>query len=152
MHNRDKFRLYGAISSIWLISLITQHYFNDNFYIETILNLSGLFLVVNFLILLIHYFRNKAKSSLVLPASDLILLSGSDNVSIEAENSYEEELYQKSVTIVLRAGKATTSMLQRRLKIGYARAARLIDLMEENGIVGPPNETYPREVYPNAHK
>ncbi len=43
-------------------------------------------------------------------------------------------------------GRASTSTLQRRLRIGYGRAARLIDIMEKDGIVGPPDGTKPREV------
>ena len=48
--------------------------------------------------------------------------------------------------MVCEAGRASTSTLQRRLRIGYGRAARLIDIMEKDGIVGPPDGTKPREV------
>ena len=48
--------------------------------------------------------------------------------------------------MVLEAGKASTSLLQRRLRIGYGRAAHLIDLMEEDGLVGAPDGPKPREV------
>lgn len=58
----------------------------------------------------------------------------------------EDDLYQQAVLWVVRAKQASTSMLQRRLKIGYSRAARLLDLMEENGIVGPPEGSKPRKV------
>lgn len=58
----------------------------------------------------------------------------------------EEGLLQKAIEIVIQAGKASTSLLQRRLKIGYARAARLLDLMEEKGIVGPQEGSKPRKV------
>jgi len=49
--------------------------------------------------------------------------------------------------IIRESGKASASLLQRRLKIGYARAARILDLLEEQGIIGPPDGAKPREVY-----
>ncbi|MBN1594755.1 DNA translocase FtsK, partial [candidate division FCPU426 bacterium] len=58
----------------------------------------------------------------------------------------EDELFQQAVGWVIRAKQASTSMLQRRLKVGYSRAARLLDLMEEKGIVGPPEGSKPRKV------
>jgi DNA segregation ATPase FtsK/SpoIIIE, S-DNA-T family len=58
----------------------------------------------------------------------------------------DDELYQDAVRVVCEMGRASTSTLQRRLRIGYGRAAHLIDLMEKEGIVGPPDGTRPREV------
>ncbi len=58
----------------------------------------------------------------------------------------DDELYQEAVRVVCEMGRASTSTLQRRLRIGYGRAARLIDIMEKDGIVGPPDGTKPREV------
>jgi DNA segregation ATPase FtsK/SpoIIIE, S-DNA-T family len=58
----------------------------------------------------------------------------------------DDELYQDAVRICCEMGRASTSTLQRRLRIGYGRAAHLIDLMEKDGIVGPPDGTRPREV------
>jgi S-DNA-T family DNA segregation ATPase FtsK/SpoIIIE len=62
------------------------------------------------------------------------------------EDTEDEELFKTAVKIVIEAGKASTSLLQRRLKIGYARAARLLDLMEEKGIIGPQEGSKPRKV------
>lgn len=63
------------------------------------------------------------------------------------ENGEEEdELYQEAIGWVVRAKQASTSLLQRRLKVGYSRAARLLDLMEQRGIVGPPDGSKPRKV------
>jgi S-DNA-T family DNA segregation ATPase FtsK/SpoIIIE len=59
----------------------------------------------------------------------------------------DDELYEEAVKLVRAAKKASASLLQRRLKIGYARAARLLDIMEERGIVGPGDGAKPREVY-----
>ena len=58
----------------------------------------------------------------------------------------DDELYQNAVRLVLEFGKASTSLLQRRLRIGYGRAAHLIDLMEQDGIVGAADGPKPREV------
>ena len=61
-------------------------------------------------------------------------------------NDGDDPLYDKALEIVLLAGKASASYIQRRLKIGYNRAARLVEEMEERGIVGPANGSKPREV------
>ena len=58
----------------------------------------------------------------------------------------EDEHYPEALRIVIEAQKASTSLLQRKLKIGYSRAARLIDMLEENGIVGPQVGSKPREI------
>jgi len=58
----------------------------------------------------------------------------------------QDPLYQDAVRVVLEIGKASTSTLQRRLRLGYGRAARLIDMMEKDGIVGSPDGSRPREV------
>lgn len=57
-----------------------------------------------------------------------------------------DELFDDAKELVIQAGKASTSFLQRRLKVGYSRAARLIDLLEEAGIVGPADGAKPREI------
>ena len=64
----------------------------------------------------------------------------------EGGDDVDDDLYQDAVRVVCDAGRASTSTLQRRLRIGYGRAARLIDLMEKDGIVGPPDGTRPREL------
>ncbi len=57
-----------------------------------------------------------------------------------------DELFEDAKQVVIKAGKASASLLQRRLRVGYARAARLIDLLEEAGIVGPAQGAKPREI------
>jgi len=59
----------------------------------------------------------------------------------------EDPLYEEAKKVVIEARKASASLLQRRLRIGYARAARLIDVLEERGVVGPLDGAKPREVY-----
>ena len=63
------------------------------------------------------------------------------------DDALEEPLYNDMVDFVVSQQKASTSLLQRRFKIGYNRAARAIDLLEERGIIGPQNGSKPREVY-----
>lgn len=58
----------------------------------------------------------------------------------------DDELFEEAKRMVVSAGKASASLLQRRLRIGYARAARLIDMLEQDGIVGPADGAKPREV------
>ncbi len=58
----------------------------------------------------------------------------------------DDELYKEALEIVQAAQKASASLLQRRLKIGYARAARILDMMEEKGIIGPGDGAKPREI------
>lgn len=58
----------------------------------------------------------------------------------------EDDLFNDAAEAVIQGGKASASYLQRRLKVGYARAARLMDMLEEQGVVGPPDGAKPREV------
>ncbi|MBC7217284.1 MAG: DNA translocase FtsK 4TM domain-containing protein [Candidatus Caldatribacterium sp.] len=66
--------------------------------------------------------------------------------ALQEEDSEEDELYEEAVRIVVETGKASTSLLQRRLRIGFNRAARLIERMEREGIVGPYEGSKPRKV------
>ena len=61
-------------------------------------------------------------------------------------DAFDEPLYDQIVDFVVEQGKASTSLIQRRFRLGYNRAARCIDLLEERGIVGPQNGSKPREV------
>jgi S-DNA-T family DNA segregation ATPase FtsK/SpoIIIE len=67
----------------------------------------------------------------------------------EEAQKYEDELLPDAIALVRQLGKASTSLLQRRFRIGYTRAARMMDIMEEDGIIGPPTGTSKaREVLP----
>jgi len=72
--------------------------------------------------------------------------------SFGSGNNDEDELLEEAIEVVRSAGKASASLLQRRLKVGYARAARLLDIMEERGIVGPGDGAKPREILIDADK
>lgn len=62
------------------------------------------------------------------------------------DDSDDDPLYEEARTVVMEAGKGSTSYIQRKLKVGYARAARLMDMLEERGIIGPADGAKPREV------
>ena len=62
------------------------------------------------------------------------------------DNQQDDVLFEEAKKMVVQAGKASTSFLQRRLRVGYARAARLIDMLEENGVVGPGDGAKAREI------
>ncbi len=64
-----------------------------------------------------------------------------------ADDGVDDDLYGEAKETVVLAGKASASLLQRRLRVGYARAARLLDILEEKGVIGPGDGAKPREVY-----
>ncbi len=66
--------------------------------------------------------------------------------SKDQDADFSDPAYDDAVRIVLEQGKASTSILQRRLRLGYGRAARILDVMERDGIIGPPDGSRPREV------
>lgn len=68
------------------------------------------------------------------------------DANTEVKEEYEDPLYDEIVEFVITSGKASASLLQRRFKLGYNRAARIVDLLEERGIIGPQNGSKPREV------
>lgn len=73
--------------------------------------------------------------------------NGSSSASYdEKDDQYDDPLYNEIVDFVIKSGKTSASLLQRKYRLGYNRAARMIDLLEERGIVGPPNGSKPREV------
>jgi S-DNA-T family DNA segregation ATPase FtsK/SpoIIIE len=70
----------------------------------------------------------------------------------DAEMGDDDELYRQAMEVLRATRRASTSMLQRRLRIGYNRAARIMELMEEKGIVGPENGAQPREILADLDK
>ena len=81
------------------------------------------------------------------PVYNQTILEDTSGSAEEPEIDQEvDEMYEEAVRIVVEMGKASTSTLQRRLRLGYGRAARLIDMMERDGIVGPADGSKPREV------
>ena len=70
----------------------------------------------------------------------------SDSDTKLTDQGEEDEFYQRAKEIVLRDNKASTSLLQRHLRIGYSRAARIMDLLEQNGVIGPAEGSRPRQI------
>jgi DNA segregation ATPase FtsK/SpoIIIE, S-DNA-T family len=97
----------------------------------------------------VEYWKQQAepeydKSYLMAPPSE----DGSTDIEGDegAESLSEDPVYQDAVRVVCEMGKASTSILQRRLRLGYGRAARMLDVMQRDGIIGPPDGSRPREV------
>ncbi len=96
----------------------------------------------------VDHWRNQAapeydQSYLIAPPSE------EDEGGVPGGEEFEGEddpMYQDAVRVVLEMGKASTSTLQRRLRLGYGRAARILDRMQREGIIGPPDGSRPREV------
>ena len=82
---------------------------------------------------------DKKKTTIDLTA-DLDAYKGDDDDS-------DDEMFEQAKEVIAQAQKASTSLLQRRLKLGYARAARLMDMLEAEGLIGPSDGAKPREVY-----
>jgi S-DNA-T family DNA segregation ATPase FtsK/SpoIIIE len=79
---------------------------------------------------------------------ETILLSAKPEEAEGADDEFDE-LYDQALALVTETGQASISMLQRRLRVGYNRAARMIEKMEEQGVVGPSDGVKPRNVLIN---
>lgn len=84
--------------------------------------------------------------TLLMDDEEMNATSNPNAGQMNSGDDYEEPLYNEIVEFVVTQGKASASLLQRRFHLGYNRAARVIDLMEERGIIGPSNGSKPREV------
>lgn len=94
-------------------------------------------------------------SQSIEPVYDEALISAldkndNDSKDTDEEDILDEELWADAINVVARTRKASASFLQRRLKIGYNRAARIVEIMERQGLVGPENGSKPREVLIDA--
>jgi S-DNA-T family DNA segregation ATPase FtsK/SpoIIIE len=106
----------------------------------------GAFVTENEISKVVDFWKDQAapeydQSFLVAPPNE-------DDESGESEISDEEQdpMYEDAVRLVLQMGKASTSTLQRHLRLGYGRAARILDMMQRDGIIGPPDGSKPRDV------
>jgi DNA segregation ATPase FtsK/SpoIIIE, S-DNA-T family len=73
-------------------------------------------------------------------------LASAGSGGFDDDNDVDDDVYEAAKAEVLQSGKASTSYLQRKLRIGYSRAARLMDVLEERGVIGPADGSKPREV------
>lgn len=80
----------------------------------------------------------------------LQILKRTGDLPAEEDAGEKDELFDKAVELVLATGQASASYLQRKLKLGYARASRIIDQMEQEGLIGPPEGAKPREILVDA--
>jgi S-DNA-T family DNA segregation ATPase FtsK/SpoIIIE len=75
-----------------------------------------------------------------------VQLNGRGGVVMDFDSGSDDAMYKDALRVVVDSGKASASLLQRRLRVGYARAARLIETMEDQGLIGPADGARPREV------
>jgi DNA segregation ATPase FtsK/SpoIIIE, S-DNA-T family len=73
-------------------------------------------------------------------------------LSLSSGESFQDNLFEDAKQVVIESGKASASLLQRRLRVGYARAARLLDMLQERGVIGPGEGNKPREILVKADK
>lgn len=94
---------------------------------------------------IINFVKDQAQD--VEYSSDVINTIEKTDLPVEAKQDDADELLPECIELVVQSGQASVSMLQRRFRIGYNRAARIIDMMEERGIVGPQDGSRPRQVF-----
>lgn len=96
---------------------------------------------------IVNYIKDKAgEPQYVEGIVERQKVKGMAGVGIDGASDDDDELLSEAKELIINSGKASASYLQRRLSIGYARAARLLDLLEEMGIIGPSNGAKPREI------
>lgn len=93
---------------------------------------------------LVKYLKEQESPDYTMEASQIG--EGPSGGSGSSSDAQSDEHYEPAVRLVVNTGYASTSMIQRRFKIGYTRAARLVDAMQEHGLVGPPDGAKPREI------
>ena len=79
-------------------------------------------------------------------------LPSSSNDDYQSADEYDDPIYNEVVDFAVSVGKISASLIQRKFRLGYNRAARIVDLLEERGIIGPPNGSKPREVLVKLEK
>ena len=83
---------------------------------------------------------------------DIIKEEDEDEISLDRNEHNKDELFQQCLEIISKEGKASTSLLQRKLQIGYNRAARIMDQLEDSGFISSANHVGKREVFYDKFK
>jgi S-DNA-T family DNA segregation ATPase FtsK/SpoIIIE len=107
----------------------------------------GAFVTETEIVRVVDFWKEQAtpeydQSFLIAPPADAEEAAGEG----DAAAAEQDPMYEEAVRLVLQMGKASTSTLQRHLRLGYGRAARILDMMQRDGIIGPPDGSKPREV------
>jgi S-DNA-T family DNA segregation ATPase FtsK/SpoIIIE len=98
---------------------------------------------------LVHYWREEAKPEAVEPGEVVQKPLWEAGVAAGPEIEYEDELIPDVIDLLLEENRASISLMQRKLRIGYTRAARIMDILERNEIVGPqPSGGQARDIFP----
>jgi S-DNA-T family DNA segregation ATPase FtsK/SpoIIIE len=105
----------------------------------------GAFVTENEITKVVDFWKNQAapeydQSYLLTPPSE------DEDGETEVVDGEQDPMYEEAVRVVVEMGKASTSTLQRRLRLGYGRAARILDMMQKDGIIGPPDGSRPRDL------
>jgi S-DNA-T family DNA segregation ATPase FtsK/SpoIIIE len=105
----------------------------------------GAFVTENEITKVVDFWKDQAEpeydqSYLLTPPSE------EEDGETEVVEGEQDPMYEDAVRVVVEMGKASTSTLQRRLRLGYGRAARILDMMQRDGIIGPPDGSRPRDV------
>ena len=90
--------------------------------------------------------KNSGAAEYMEGITDRQKVGGLAGVGLDGNHGDEDELMQEAKEIIINMGRASTSLLQRRLRVGYGRAASILDALEEAGVIGPSNGSKPREV------
>jgi S-DNA-T family DNA segregation ATPase FtsK/SpoIIIE len=93
---------------------------------------------------IIQHIKSQAEPSFEMEIQNKLEKAGTASESLD--DGGDDELIEQAIDIIRETHRASTSSLQRRMRIGYTRAARVIDILEERGIVGPPCGSGPREI------
>jgi len=112
------------------------------------LRLQGAFVSLSEIESLVSFWSAQPKPQNLVEFPEITL-----DLPVEESSNHSDELYGEAKDVILRTGQASVSTLQRKLKIGYARAGRLMDILEQRGVVGPADGSKPRKILiPNPYQ